>query len=59
MEYNTRVFENSHCSSRVDIKNNKIISFKVTDDEHVHDGKVLPKLVEDIKKSKHMTVGKS
>jgi transposase len=41
----------------VDIKNKKIISWKVTD-EHVHDGKVLPKLVEDIKKSKHMIVGK-
>ena len=41
----------------VDIKNKKIISLKVTD-EHVHDGKVLPKLVEDIKKSKHMIVGK-
>jgi hypothetical protein len=41
----------------VDIKNNKSISLKVTD-EHVHDGKVLPKLVEDIKKSKHMIVDK-
>src|SRR3954463_11214913 len=41
----------------VDIKNKKIISWKVTD-EYVHDDKVLPKLVEDIKKSKHMIVGK-
>ena len=27
-------------------------------DEHVHDGKVLPQLVEDITKSKYVTVGK-
>jgi len=30
---------------------------KVTD-EHVHDGKVLPELVEDIEKSNNITVGK-
>ena len=42
----------------MDIKSNKkILSVRVTD-EHVHDGKVLPRLVGDIKKSKHMTVGK-
>jgi ribosomal protein S17 len=35
----------------VDIKNKKIISLKVND-EHIHDGKVLSKLVEDIKKTK-------
>jgi hypothetical protein len=36
----------------VNIKNKKIISMKVTD-EHIHDdGKVLPKLVESIAKSK-------
>ena len=41
----------------VDIKTKKIFSLKVTD-EHVHDSKVLPKLVEDIIKSKNMIVGK-
>jgi hypothetical protein len=41
----------------VNIKNKKIISLKVTD-EHVHDGKVLPRLVEDITKSKHVIVEK-
>jgi len=48
-----------HITTVVDIKNKKIIALKVTYDEHVHDDvKVLPKLVEDIKKSKHMTVGR-
>ena len=41
----------------VNIKNKKIISMKVTD-EHIHDGKVLPQLVEDIVKSKNITVCK-
>jgi hypothetical protein len=41
----------------VDIKSKKIISIKVTD-EHVHDSKMLPKLVEDIKKSNHISIGK-
>ena len=41
----------------VDTKSKKILSVKVTD-EHVHDGKVLPKLVEDMKKSNHMSAGK-
>jgi Transposase DDE domain len=40
----------------VNIKSKKILSLNVTDDEHVHDGKVLPKLVDDIKKSKHIPV---
>ena len=39
----------------VDVKTKKIISLKVTD-EHVHDGKVLHRLVEDITKSKHVIV---
>jgi len=39
----------------VNIKSKKILSLNVTDDEHIHDGKVLPKLVDDIKKSKHMS----
>jgi hypothetical protein len=42
----------------VDVKTKKIISLKVTD-EHVHDGKVLHRLVEDITKSKHVIVGKA
>ncbi len=29
----------------VNIKNKKILSIKVTDDEHAHDGKVLPELI--------------
>jgi hypothetical protein len=41
----------------VNIKSKKILSLNVTD-EHVHDGKVLPKLVESIAKSKNITVGK-
>src|SRR4051812_25020666 len=41
----------------VDVKSKKIISMKVTD-EHVHDGKMLPKIVDAIAKSKHMAVGK-
>ena len=41
----------------VDVKSKKIISMKVTD-EHVHDGKMLPKIVDAISKSKHMTVDK-
>ena len=41
----------------VNIKSKKILSLNITD-EHVHDGKVLPKLVDDIAKSKNITVGK-
>ena len=41
----------------VNIKSKKILSMKVTD-EHVHDSKVLPKLVDDIVKSKNITVDK-
>lgn len=35
----------------VDIKNEEILSYKVTADEHVHDGKMLSKLVDEIVKS--------
>ncbi len=38
----------------VDVKSKKILSIKVTD-EHVHDSKVLPEMVEDIIKSDGMT----
>ena len=38
----------------VNVKSKKILSMKVTD-EHVHDGKVLPELVENIIKSNSMT----
>ncbi len=43
----------------VNIKNKKILSIMVTD-EHVHDSKVLPKLVENITKSdsKQITISK-
>ncbi len=43
----------------VDVKSKKILSMKVTDCEHVHDSKVLPKLVENIIKSDSITaIGK-
>jgi transposase len=41
----------------VDVKSKKIISMKVTD-EHIHDSKMLSKIVDAIAKSKHVTVGK-
>ena len=42
----------------VNIKSKKILSIKVTD-EHVHDSKVLPELVENIIKSNNVTsIGK-
>ena len=43
----------------VDVKSRKILSMKVTD-EHVHDGKALPELVENVIKPNNMTaaVGK-
>ena len=41
----------------VDIKSKKILSMKVTD-EHVHDSKMLPELVEDIAKSNSVTASK-
>ncbi len=41
----------------VDVKSKKIISMKVTY-EHIHDSKMLPKIVDAISKSKHVTVGK-
>ena len=40
-----RIFEGPYC--RRHIKSKKILSIKVTD-EHTHDSKMLPKLVEDI-----------
>src|SRR6476646_3525004 len=49
MEYKKMLFKNSYCSRYK--KSKKILSMKVTD-EHVHDKKMLPKLVADIAKSK-------
>jgi len=49
MECKKRLFKNSYCSRYK--KNKKILSLKVTD-EHVHDKKMLPRLVGDIAKSK-------
>ena len=49
MECKKRLFKNSYCSRYK--KSKKILSMKVTD-EHVHDKKMLPKLVCDIAKSK-------
>ena len=45
----------------VDVKTKKILSIKVTDDEHIHDSKVLPELVDNIIKSDGIittTIGK-
>jgi hypothetical protein len=37
------------------VKSKKILAMKVTDDEHVHDNKVLPELVNEIVKSNKIT----
>jgi hypothetical protein len=42
----------------VDVKTQKVLSMKVTIDEHVHDSKPLPGLVENIIKSNGVTMGK-
>ncbi len=39
----------------VDIKTKKILSIKVTADEHVHDSKALPELVDNIARSDNVT----
>ena len=39
----------------VNVKTKKILFMKVTDDEHVHDSKALPVLVDDVIKSDSMT----
>jgi hypothetical protein len=39
----------------VDVKTKKILSMKVTDDEHVHDSKALQELVENVIKSNNVT----
>ena len=49
MECKKRLFKNSYCSRYK--KSKKILSMKITD-EHVHDKKMLPRLVGDIAKSK-------
>jgi hypothetical protein len=41
----------------VNVRNKKILSMKITD-ERVHDGKVLPELVENVTKSNRGTIGK-
>jgi len=52
-----RIFKNTHVA--VNVKTKKILSMKVTDDEHVHDSKKLPELVENIIKSDNVTaIGK-
>ena len=40
----------------VDVKSKNILSMKITADEHVHDSKALPELVENIIKSNSMTI---
>ena len=41
-----RIFKNTYVA--VNVKSRKILSIKVTVDEHVHDTKALPELVENI-----------
>jgi hypothetical protein len=55
---NERIFKNTYIT--VNVKSKKILSMiKVTSDEHVHDSKALPELVENIIKSDSMvTIGK-
>ena len=51
-----KIFENTYVA--VNVKTKKILSMKVTD-EHVHDSKALPELVENIIKSDSVTaIGK-
>jgi hypothetical protein len=51
------IFENTYITI-VDVKSKKILSIKVTD-EHIHDSKALPELVENIIESdKKITIGK-
>ena len=45
-EQQERIFKNT-CIA-VNIKSKKILSMKVTDDEHVHDSKALPEIIEKI-----------
>jgi hypothetical protein len=54
MELKKRISKN--CIT-VDVKSKKILSMKVTD-KNVHDGKMLPGLIEDITKSKNMAIDK-
>jgi hypothetical protein len=47
-----RIFENTYVA--VNVKSKKILSIKVTD-EHVHDSKAVPELIENIIKSEGMS----
>ena len=52
-----RIFENTCVAVNINSKN--ILSVKVTADEHVHESKALPELVENIIKSdRKLTIGK-
>jgi hypothetical protein len=48
-----RIFKNT-CVA-VNVKTKKILSMKVTADEHIHDSKAVPELVENIIKSDNMS----
>ena len=48
-----RIFKNTY--STVDVKTKKVLSMKKVTDEHVHDSKAVPELVENIIKSDDMT----
>ena len=50
MEYKKeRIFENTYVA--INVKSKKILSIMKVTDEHVHDSKVLPELVDGILKS--------
>ena len=53
MEYRKKEYLKIHIS--VNVKSKKIRSMKKVTDEHVHDSKALPGLVENIIKSNNMT----
>ena len=51
-----RIFKNTYIA--VDVKTKKILSMKKVTDEHVHDSKALPELVQNIIKSNSVTASK-
>ena len=57
MEHQERILENTYVA--VNVKTKKILSIKVTEDEHAHDSKMLPELVDEIIDSDSITtIGK-
>ena len=57
LKNNTKAYLKIHVA--VNVKTKKILSIKVTDDEHVHDNKALPELVNEVIESYSMvSIGK-